>query len=210
MPSLVIPPGQARRLYGAAYLRPSFRYPAASRYHRDSGSIQRASQGRFMICGASEEYDMAGSRRGRRRGAGGRWCGPVQSMTVSSSMLGLGCPGGQRARESPIGEMARLGTGASERDSKLGRCPRRQQQRKELPSAHSTPIDSPHPAHSARLLSPYTYTHTAPLLLLRSSLPHPPPRLHGADSVSRAFPLERGAFVWWCRRAGNKDEARIC
>lgn len=41
------------------YLRPSFLYPALSKYHLLSGWAQRISQGRFMMYGASEGCDMA-------------------------------------------------------------------------------------------------------------------------------------------------------
>jgi len=43
---------------GLPYLRPSFLYPALSKYHLLSGFIQRISQGRFMMYGAREGCDM--------------------------------------------------------------------------------------------------------------------------------------------------------
>ena len=43
-----------------AYLSPSFRYPALSKYHCDNGRIHRCNHGRFMMKGASEGVDMMG------------------------------------------------------------------------------------------------------------------------------------------------------
>jgi hypothetical protein len=40
------------------YRRPNLRYPALSRYHSESGFIQRWSQGRLRMKGASEGVDM--------------------------------------------------------------------------------------------------------------------------------------------------------
>ena len=40
------------------YLRPNFRYPDLSQYHSLSGFIQRMSQGRLMMAGARDGYDM--------------------------------------------------------------------------------------------------------------------------------------------------------
>lgn len=41
-----------------SYFSPSFLYPALSKYHCDSGFIQRCSQGRFMMYGASDGVVM--------------------------------------------------------------------------------------------------------------------------------------------------------
>lgn len=40
------------------YLNPSFRYPALSKYHLDSGSIHRRSHGRLMMKLVKEGVDM--------------------------------------------------------------------------------------------------------------------------------------------------------
>lgn len=47
------------------YLNPSFRYPALSKYHLDSGSIHRRSHGRLTMKLAKDGVDMfAGGQRG--------------------------------------------------------------------------------------------------------------------------------------------------
>jgi len=59
------------------YLRPSLRYPALSKYHSDSGFIQRMSHGRLMMYGARVGCDMVAV--GQRAG-----CVVSMSSTYSS------------------------------------------------------------------------------------------------------------------------------
>jgi hypothetical protein len=87
---LALPPPNAS-LARAAYLNPSFLYPAAFRYQLESGFIHFFSHGRLLMKGARDGADMvADIRRGMRVSNGWVGCLQLQNVEVvrSSSWSG--------------------------------------------------------------------------------------------------------------------------
>lgn len=90
------------------YLKPSFRYPALSKYHLDSGSIHRRSHGRLTMKLAKDGVDMFA---GESKGEACVWCGavdrdsplPEQLARLSPAKKLAGAWHGHRDLQAPIG-----------------------------------------------------------------------------------------------------------